>query len=150
MSRPLARLSASQRAELDKQDIVLLARPIQNDPRILAAFTRKMVRLMRNRHSPAPSLDAAGFIANVFESSVAALTPPPAKAAIAWQACCARPKLPPLPSWPRPARCKDDACKAPGYGARCWPTIAARSMRNGLWPATHLFPSPCRTVFRLL
>ena len=83
------RLSARERGELDKQDAVLLTRPINDDPRVLAAFTRKMVRLMRGTRSLSPSADVVAFIAGVFEGSVAALTPQPAKAAIACRAGCA-------------------------------------------------------------
>jgi Fe-S-cluster containining protein len=89
------RLSARERNELEKQDALLMARPFKAGPQMLGAHTRHMVRLLRNRRSASPSTDAVGFMAGVFERSVAGLTPAPEKARIACRTgcayCCAQP-----------------------------------------------------------
>ena len=86
--------SAPERNALNEQDAVLLARPIWTDPRVLGAYARQVVRLMRDPGSVSPSLDVASFMADVFERSVPALTPASAQAVACRSGCaycCAQP-----------------------------------------------------------
>jgi Fe-S-cluster containining protein len=85
----MTRLSARERLELERQDGVLLARPIWTDGRVLAAYTRQVLRLMRGRRSPSPSTDVTLFLADAFARSIDALTPPASKKELACRSGCA-------------------------------------------------------------